>query len=120
MLGPYHPDTTSSLNDLAILLGAHGKLDEALYQQVMAIWQRVLGHDHSDTSSTLNNQAVMWKARGKLDGQSRCTHLQALETRQKVMGGKVCHSSLPQQPGQPGGTTLQCTVCCPDDSSRGL
>ena len=45
MLGAEHPDTASSLNNLAGLLQAQGDLAGAppLYERALAIWEKVLG-----------------------------------------------------------------------------
>ena len=51
VLGPDHPDTLASRNNLAIAYQAAGRLDEAisLHEQTLAARERVLGPDHPDT-----------------------------------------------------------------------
>jgi hypothetical protein len=53
-LGPDHPDTAASLNNLANLLKAHGDLAGArpLYERALAIRETALGPDHSDTAGS--------------------------------------------------------------------
>jgi Tfp pilus assembly protein PilF len=50
-LGPNHPDTANSLNNLALLL--HDKGDSAgaepLYRRALAIREKALGPDHPQT-----------------------------------------------------------------------
>ena len=67
MLGPDHPDTASSLNNLAGLYRAQGRYAEAepLYRRALAIREAVLGPDHPDTASSLNNLAGLFRAQGR-------------------------------------------------------
>ena len=59
VLGPDHPDTLGTANNLADTLRLLGRLPEArtLQQQVLAARTRVLGPDHPDTLGTANNLA---------------------------------------------------------------
>ena len=59
-LGPDHPDTAASLNNLAVLLQAQGDLAAArpLYERALAICEKALGPDHPDTATSLNNLAA--------------------------------------------------------------
>ena len=52
-LGPDHPDTAATLNNLAELYRAQRKYDEAepLYQRALAIREKALGQDHPDTAT---------------------------------------------------------------------
>ena len=70
MLGPEHPDTAMSLNNLAGLLQAQGDLAGArpLYERALAIREKVLGPEHPDTAMSLNNLAVLLQAQGDLAG----------------------------------------------------
>jgi tetratricopeptide (TPR) repeat protein len=56
VLGPEHPDTLQSMNNLAVLYNKQGKHTqaEALFTQVLEPVRRVLGKDHPDTLTTLN------------------------------------------------------------------
>ena len=51
VLGPDHPDTLHSRNNLALAYQEAGRLDEAipLLEQTLAARERVLGPDHPDT-----------------------------------------------------------------------
>jgi hypothetical protein len=59
VLGPDHPDTLGTANNLADTLRMMGRLPEALalQQQVLDGRTRVLGPDHPDTLGTANNLA---------------------------------------------------------------
>ena len=53
VLGPEHPDTAGSLNNLASLyqhMGEYAKA-EPLYQEALRIRQKVLGPEHPDTAN---------------------------------------------------------------------
>ena len=67
VLGPEHPDTAQSLNNLGYLLGSQGDLAGArpYYERALAIWERVLGPEHptasqeAATAQSLNNLGVL-------------------------------------------------------------
>jgi tetratricopeptide (TPR) repeat protein len=66
VLGPDHPDTATSLDNLAFLLQAQGDLAGArpLYERALAIREKVLGPDHPDSATSLNNLALLVQAQG--------------------------------------------------------
>jgi tetratricopeptide (TPR) repeat protein len=59
-LGDNHPDTATSLNNLAGLYRSQGRYAEAepLYQEALAIIKQQLGDNHPATASSLNNLAL--------------------------------------------------------------
>src|SRR5579883_2259397 len=59
VLGPQHPHTAQSLNNLAALYDDQGDYAQAepLFQRALAIREQVLGPQHSDTAQSLNNLA---------------------------------------------------------------
>ncbi len=65
--GPDHPDTANSLGNLAALLQAQGKDDEAerLFTRALQIRETKLGPDHPDTANSLNNLAALLQAQGR-------------------------------------------------------
>ena len=67
-LGPDHPDTLTTLNNLALAYRDAGKLTEAiaLFERVRDAQIAKLGPDHPDTLITLNNLALAYQAAGKL------------------------------------------------------
>ncbi len=66
-LGPDHPDTATSLNNLAELYKSQGKYIEAepLYQRAIAIDEKALGPEHPGLATDLNNLAGLYWAQGK-------------------------------------------------------
>ena len=62
VLGPMHPDTATSLNNLAVLYNSQGKYDDAepLFKRALAVREEVLGPMHPDTATSLNNLAVLY------------------------------------------------------------
>jgi tetratricopeptide (TPR) repeat protein len=64
--GLEHPDTATSLNNLATLyqdLGYFAKA-EPLFQEALRIRQKVLGPEDHDTAESLNNLAMLYHAMG--------------------------------------------------------
>ncbi|CAM9120176.1 unnamed protein product, partial [Hapterophycus canaliculatus] len=58
-LGPKHPDVADSLNNLAALLQAHGKIEKAdlTYRRAMQVLESTVGVEHPHYASTLSNLA---------------------------------------------------------------
>jgi hypothetical protein len=56
-LGPEHPATLDSVNDLASLLFKQGQLEQAkaMYERALAGREKTLGPEHADTCRTRNN-----------------------------------------------------------------
>ena len=67
VLGPDHPDTLTTRNNLAVAYRSAGRFGEAieLYKWVLADQERVLGPDHPDTLITRNNLAGAYKDVGR-------------------------------------------------------
>jgi tetratricopeptide (TPR) repeat protein len=61
VLGPKHPDTAQSLNNLAALYDSQGKYEEAepLYERALAIFEEVLGPNHPNTIVVRQNYAAL-------------------------------------------------------------
>jgi tetratricopeptide (TPR) repeat protein len=87
VLGPEHPYTAMSLNNLAILLENHGDLagSRPLKERALAIYEKVLGPEHPYTARSLNNLAFLLKAQGDLAG-SRPLYERALAIFEKALG----------------------------------
>ncbi|MBD2115168.1 MULTISPECIES: tetratricopeptide repeat protein [Cyanophyceae] len=66
-LGPDHPDTATSLNNLAELYRLLGRYEEAepLYQRALAIREAQLGPNHPNTATSLNNLALLHVLMGR-------------------------------------------------------
>ena len=87
VLGPEHPDTATSLNNLAVLyqdMGEYAKA-EPLFQEALRIRQKVLGPEHPDTATSLNNLAVLYQDMGEY-AKAEPLFQEALRIRQKVLG----------------------------------
>ena len=67
-LGPDHPDTLTSMNDLAVAYRAAGRLADALalHEETLKRRQAKLGPDHPDTLTSMNDLAVAYRAAGRL------------------------------------------------------
>ena len=67
MLGPDHPNTLTSRNNLAAAYRSAGDLARAipLYEQTLTDAERVLGPDHPDTLSSRNNLAYAYWHQGR-------------------------------------------------------
>jgi tetratricopeptide (TPR) repeat protein len=89
VLGPEHPNTVISMNDLAETLRAQGDLAGArkLHEEVLAICRRVLGLDHANTLTSMNNLASMLQAQGDMAG-ARKLHEETLGVRLCLLGSE--------------------------------
>ncbi|MFC2473414.1 MAG: tetratricopeptide repeat protein, partial [Actinomyces sp.] len=68
-LGPDHPSTLASRNNLADAYRDAGRLDEAitLHEQTLTDRTRILGPHHPDTLASRNNLAGAYRDAGRLD-----------------------------------------------------
>ena len=69
-LGPDHPDTLFSMNNLATgCIEDAGKLDLALplFEETLKLMKAKLGPDHPDTLACMSNLANAYRVAGKLD-----------------------------------------------------
>jgi tetratricopeptide (TPR) repeat protein len=75
VLGPEHPDTAESLNNLAFLFQNQDDLAGArpLYERALAIYEKALGPEHPHTAEVLNNLASLLWVQGDLAGRGRST-----------------------------------------------
>ena len=87
VLGPDHPDTLTSMNNLAFTLWSMGDHRGAreLEEQALERRQQVLGPDHPDTLASMNNLASTLKAMGDHPG-ARELQEHVLERRQQILG----------------------------------
>ena len=87
VLGPNHPDTAKSLNNLAAALWAQGELAAArpLHERALAIWEQTLGPDHPHTAVSLHNLAVTFTSQGELAAAKPLLE-RALSIRDRVLG----------------------------------
>jgi tetratricopeptide (TPR) repeat protein len=87
VLGPEHPNTAQSLNNVAYLLHAQGDVAGArpLKERALAIYEKALGPEHPDTATSLNDLAGVLQAQGDYAG-ARPLYERALAIREKVLG----------------------------------
>jgi tetratricopeptide (TPR) repeat protein len=86
-LGPEHPDTLTSVNNLAVLLNSKGDLAaaEPMYRRALEAQERVLGPEHPDTLTSVNNLAVLLEKKGDL-AAAEPMYRRALEAQERVLG----------------------------------
>ena len=86
-LGPDHPNTLVSRNNLAGTYRDAGRLDKAiaLYEQTLEDSIRVLGTDHPSTLTTRNNLAGAYRASGRLE-EAITLYEQVFSGRSRVLG----------------------------------
>jgi len=66
VLGPDHPDTATSYNNIGDVYDAKGDYENALveYRKALEIQLKVLGPDHPDTATSYNNIGAVYDAKG--------------------------------------------------------
>ena len=92
VLGPEHPDTAITLNNLAILYRNQGKYEEAepLFQRALAIKEKALGPEHPATARTLNNLALLYWNQGKYE-EAEPLFQRALAIKEKALDPEHPH-----------------------------
>ena len=92
-LGEEHPDTLTSMGNLALTLRAQGDLAgaRALQEHMLTVRRRVLGEEHPDTLTSMGNLALTLHAQGDLAG-ARALHEQVLTVRRLVLGEEHPHT----------------------------
>jgi CHAT domain-containing protein/tetratricopeptide (TPR) repeat protein len=87
VLGPEHPDTATSLNNLAFLYRNQGRHREVepLYKRSLAIIEKVLGAEHLYTATILNNLASLYESQGRYV-EVDPIYKRSLAIREKVLG----------------------------------
>ena len=86
-LGPDHPETLQTRNNLAYAYRATGRLNEAitLFELTLAARERVLGHDNPDTLQSKGYLAGAYREAGRLD-EAIVLQKQTLTARERVLG----------------------------------
>ena len=87
LLGKEHPDTLTSMNNLASVLGNQGKYEDAeeMHRQVLKLREKVLGKEHPDTLKSMSNLAWVLDNQGKYEDAEE-KHRQVLKLSEKVLG----------------------------------
>ena len=93
LLGPHHPHTLASRNNLARAYQETGRLDDAiiLYEQTLEVSTRVLGPHHLHTLISRNNLASVYQETGRLD-DAIILYEQTLEVSTRVLGPHHPHT----------------------------
>jgi tetratricopeptide (TPR) repeat protein len=86
-LGADHPDTLTSMGNLASTYRNQGRWDvaEELEMQVMETFKKKLGADHPDTLTSMNNLASTLWNQGRWDAAEEL-FMQVIESRKKKLG----------------------------------
>ena len=86
-LGPVHPNTATSLYNLALVLKFQGALDEArpLFERALRIDEATMGPNHPSTASSLNSLAKLLYEKGAYD-EARPLFERALRIRETALG----------------------------------
>ena len=86
-LGPEHPSTAASYNNVACNLDDQGRYGEAepLYRRALDICERVLGPEHPSTATSCNNVASNLNAQGRY-GDAEPLYRRALDLHERVLG----------------------------------
>jgi tetratricopeptide (TPR) repeat protein len=87
LLGPDHPDTAHSVNNLAFSYQGQANYSaaEPLYQRALTIYEKALGPHHPFTARSLNNLAVMYKSQGNY-AAAEPLYERALKICEKALG----------------------------------
>ena len=80
---------------MAGLYYSQGKYSKAepLYQQALALWQKLLGDDHPDVATSLNNLASLYKSQGKYK-EAEPLYQQALNICEQRLGVDHPHTII--------------------------
>jgi len=87
ILGPDHPDTLTSRNNLAGAYESAGDLNRAipLHERTLADHERILGPDHPNTLTSRNNLAGAYQAAGDLN-RAIPLHERTLADAERILG----------------------------------
>jgi tetratricopeptide (TPR) repeat protein len=86
-LGPKHPDTLATVEDLARVFGSQGRYEEAerLFRRALEGWEAKLGPKHPDTLRIVQSLAGAYQSQGRYEEAERLC-LRALEGREEKLG----------------------------------
>ncbi len=89
-LGPEHPATANTLNNLSTYLDRRGRTEEAepLQRRALAILEKRLGPLHPDTAAMLTTLAVMLDRQGKLT-ESEALYRKAVEIARRAGNPRI-------------------------------
>lgn len=86
-LGAEHPDTLTSVDNLALLYQSMGRYadSERLHRRALDARERVLGPEHPDTLTSIDNLGLLYASIGRYS-EAEAFHRSALEARKRVLG----------------------------------
>jgi tetratricopeptide (TPR) repeat protein len=86
-LGKTHPETLTTMNNLALVLESQGKYTEAeaINRQTLKLKEEVLGKTHPETLTTMSNLATVLDSQGKYT-EAEAINRQTLELTEEVLG----------------------------------
>jgi tetratricopeptide (TPR) repeat protein len=89
LLGAEHPDTLTSMNNLAVTLSDQGEMEGArkIQEHVLEITQRVLVAEHPSTLTSMSNLAETLRDQGEMEG-ARKIQEQVLEITRRILGAE--------------------------------
>jgi serine/threonine protein kinase len=95
VLGPDHPDTLLSMDDLGTDLDALGDYAEAekLERETLEISRRVLGPEHPDTLKSMTNLAIVLSREGR-NAEAEKLERETLEISRRVLGAEHPQTAL--------------------------
>ena len=87
VLGKEHPDTLTSISNLALVLQDQGKYEQAeqMNRQALDAYEKVLGKEHPETMRSVNNLASVLQYQGKYE-EAEQMNRRALNGYEKVLG----------------------------------
>jgi serine/threonine protein kinase/Tfp pilus assembly protein PilF len=87
VLGPVHPDTLKSMNNLGVVLTLEGHYAEAenLLRETLDVDRRVMGLEQPDTLRSMKSLAVVLYYEGRF-AEAEKLHRETLEIRRRVLG----------------------------------
>ncbi|KAE8357567.1 hypothetical protein BDV27DRAFT_164399 [Aspergillus caelatus] len=87
VLGPKHPDTLSSVNNLALIYRNQGQWNKAerLAIQVIELRKQVLGPEHPDTLSSVNNLVLIYRNQGRWK-KAENLEIEVIKLHKQVLG----------------------------------
>ena len=89
LLGEEHPDTLTSMANLASTYRNQGRWNEAekLFVKVMDMRKKLLGEEHPDTLTSMANLASTYRNQGRLD-EAEKLEVQVMDIRKKLLGAE--------------------------------
>ena len=89
VVGREHPDTLTSVNNLALVLLTRGDYAaaEPLYRRALEARERVVGREHPDTLQSVNNLAGLLDSKGDY-AAAESLYRRAVEAFERVLGSE--------------------------------